>query len=63
MIFLRVNKCLKGHPLWIRNGRDYFCKVCGDIDILGLRLIIYKKIKRLRPNWLTRKLSPTATGE
>ena len=63
MIFLRVHKCLKGHPLWIRNGVEYFCKVCGDIDILELRLIIYRKIKRLRPNWLTRKLIPTATGE
>lgn len=54
-IFLKVNKCLKGHPLWITNGMDYFCKVCGDIDIFKLRLTIYNKIKSLRPGWLTRK--------
>ncbi len=53
-IFLRVNKCVKGHPLWIRNGLYYFCKICGEIDIVELRKHIYRKIKRLRLGWLNR---------
>ena len=62
-IFLRVHKCLKGHPLWIRprDNYQYFCEICGDIDIQELRKIIYRKIKRLRPTWLTRKIR--ATGD
>ena len=47
-IYLRVNKCYKGHPLWIRNGIHYFCKICGDIDIMKLREHIYRVIKRKR---------------
>lgn len=47
-ISLKVTKCIKGHPLWIRNGIDYFCNKCGEIDIVELRWQIYRKIQKLR---------------
>jgi hypothetical protein len=44
----KVTRCLKGHQLYIRNGLDYFCKKCGNIDINDLRLQISKYIFRVR---------------
>ena len=48
-IFRKVTKCLKGHPLRIWSGDDYqyFCKICGNIDIHELRWQIDIKIHRL----------------
>ena len=47
-IYRRVTKCLQGHPLWVRNGREYFCKLCGEIDIVELMWAVDRKIRRLQ---------------
>lgn len=47
-IYLKVMKCSKGHPLFITNGIDYFCKICGVIEITDLRRETYRKIKDLK---------------
>lgn len=46
-IHRRITKCIKQHPLWVRNGKDYFCKICGDIDIIELMRQIDRKIRLL----------------
>lgn len=49
-IFRMVTKCIKRHPLWVRNGKDYFCKICGDVDINELRAKVDRKIRSLNFN-------------
>lgn len=42
----RCLKCFKRGTLYIKDGRDYYCKVCGDIDYHWMqRRMIYNLVK------------------
>ena len=56
MIYRLVTKCFKGHPLLRRYGYfsgrfcegEYFCKICGYIDMVKLMFWVDRKIREFQ---------------